>query len=78
MSDEITPLRSKGSSWAEPDASTPTGFAVPALAYDYFKSPVSLTVATPGAILTLGGTVFGRRIAPWQMEWRRWSSWPRA
>jgi hypothetical protein len=28
---------------------------------------VSLTVATLGGILTLGGTVFGTRIAPWQM-----------
>lgn len=43
------------------------GLAEPALAYDYFKSMVSLNVATLGGILTLGETVFGARIVPWQM-----------
>lgn len=60
MSDETPPLSS-----AENGART--GLAEPALAYDYFKSMVSLSVATLGGILTLGGTVFGARIAPWQM-----------
>jgi hypothetical protein len=41
--------------------------ADPPLAYDYFKSMVSVSVATLGGILTLGETVFGARIAPWQM-----------
>jgi len=43
------------------------GLADPALAYDYFKSMASVSVATLGGILTLGETVFGARIAPWQM-----------
>lgn len=49
------------------NAAARTGLADPALAYDYFKSMVSLSVATLGGILTLGGTVFGARIAPMQM-----------
>ena len=44
-----------------------TGLPEPALAYDYFKSMASVSVATLGGILTLGGTVFGAHIAPWQM-----------
>lgn len=43
------------------------GLADPALAYDYFKSMASVSVATLGGILTLGEAVFGARIAPWQM-----------
>ena len=43
------------------------GLAKPALAYDYFKSMVSVSIATLGGILTLGEAVFGARIAPWQM-----------
>ena len=43
------------------------GLADPALAYDYFKSMVSTSVATLGGILTLGEAVFGARIEPWQM-----------
>lgn len=49
------------------DAAARVGLAEPALAYDYFKSMVSLSVATLGGILTLGETVFGTRVAPWQM-----------
>lgn len=43
------------------------GLAEPALAYDYFKSMVSLSIATLGGILTLGETVFGARISPLQI-----------
>lgn len=39
----------------------------PKLAYDYFKSMASVSVATLGGILTLGEAVFGTRIAPLQM-----------
>lgn len=49
------------------DTASRSGLADPALAYDYFKSMVSLSVATLGGILTLGETVFGSRIAPLQM-----------
>ena len=49
------------------DAASRPGLADPALAYDYFKSMASVSVATLGGILTLGETVFGARIAPWQM-----------
>ena len=48
-------------------AATRAGLPEPALAYDYFKSMASVSVAILGGILTLGGTVFGARIAPWQM-----------
>jgi len=43
------------------------GLKEPALAYDYFKSMVSLSVATLGGILTLGETVFGARLSPGQI-----------
>ncbi|MBB5744480.1 hypothetical protein [Brevundimonas variabilis] len=49
------------------DPAASVGLAEPALAYDYFKSMVSLSVATLGGILTLAGTVFGARISPLQM-----------
>lgn len=49
------------------DAASRVGLAEPALAYDYFKSMVSVSLATLGGILTLGEAVFGARIAPWQM-----------
>lgn len=49
------------------DAAAQTGLSDPGLAYDYYKSMVSLSVATLGGILTLGGTVFGARLAPWEM-----------
>jgi hypothetical protein len=39
----------------------------PGLAYDYFKSMVSVSVATLGGILTLAGTVFGSQLSPLQM-----------
>ena len=45
----------------------PKSLAEPLLAYDYFKSMTSVAVGTLGGILTLSGTVFGERIAPWQM-----------
>jgi hypothetical protein len=51
----------------EPQPTTRPGLIDPGLAYDYYKSMVSLSVATLGGILTLGGTVFGARLAPWQM-----------
>jgi hypothetical protein len=52
-----------------PDPAPPPagGVADPKLAYDYFKSMASTSVATLGGILTLGETVFGQRIAPWQL-----------
>ena len=52
---------------AADDLAARVGLAEPALAYDYFKSMVSLSVATLGGILTLGETVFGARIGSWQM-----------
>ena len=45
----------------------PSSLAEPTLAYDYFKSMTSVAVGTLGGILTLSETVFGERIAPWQM-----------
>lgn len=49
------------------DVALRVGLAEPALAYDYFKSMVSLSVATLGGILTLGEAVFGEQISPLQM-----------
>lgn len=49
------------------EATARIGLTDPALAYDYFKSMVSLSVATLGGILALAGSVFGAQIAPWQM-----------
>jgi hypothetical protein len=49
------------------DATARAGLPEPALAYDYFKSMASVSVATLGGILTLSGTVFGARITPSQM-----------
>lgn len=45
----------------------PSRLAEPVLAYDYFKSMTSVSVGTLGGILTLAETIFGQRIAPWQM-----------
>lgn len=59
MSDAPPPLTG-----SEP---SPGGLKEPALAYDYFKSMVSLSVATLGGILTLGETVFGARLSPVQI-----------
>ncbi len=49
------------------DAASRVGLSEPALAYDYFKSMVSLSVGTLGGILTLGQAVFGAQISPVQM-----------
>ncbi|SOB86702.1 hypothetical protein SAMN06297144_1810 [Sphingomonas guangdongensis] len=51
---------------ADPEAA-PAGLAEPELAYDYYKNMVSVSFATLGGVLTLGETVFGARLAPWQM-----------
>lgn len=49
------------------DLASRVGLAEPALAYDYFKSMVSLSVGTLGGILTLGQAVFGEQISPVQV-----------
>lgn len=67
MSEELPTLKRADLPNGTDDAASRVGLAEPALAYDYFKSMVSLSIATLGGILTLGGTVFGARIAPWQM-----------
>ena len=67
MSDGPPPLTQADPVGDKKDAIARTGFAEPALAYDYFKSMVSLSVATLGGVLTLSGTVFGSRIDPLQM-----------
>lgn len=67
MSDGPPPLTQVDPAVGKDDAVSRTGFAEPALAYDYFKSMVSLSVATLGGVLTLSGTVFGSRIDPLQM-----------
>lgn len=67
MSDDPPPLKTAPPSGGAGDAASRVGLAEPALAYDYFKSMVSLSVGTLGGILTLGETVFGARIAPLQM-----------
>lgn len=67
MSDE-PPVLNSASPTAGPDTvATRAGLAEPALAYDYSKSMVSLSIGTLGGILTLGETVFGARIAPVQL-----------
>ena len=67
VSDGPPALRSTSLSSRTDDAVPGAGMAEPALAYDYFKSMASVSVATLGGILTLGGTVFGAQIAPWEM-----------
>ena len=67
MSDDPPALKTAPPSAGAGDAAARVGLAEPALAYDYFKSMVSLSVGTLGGILTLGETVFGARIAPLQM-----------
>ena len=62
MSDE-PPSLTEG----RPKSATRSQLAEPALAYDYFKSMVSLSVATLGGVLTLGETVFGARLSPLQI-----------
>lgn len=67
MSDVPPMLKNADVSSLKDDDVSPVGLADLALAYDYFKSMVSTSVATLGGILTLGEAVFGARIAPWQM-----------
>ncbi|ADG09636.1 hypothetical protein B7G68_05855 [Caulobacter segnis] len=67
MSEELPTLKSADIPAGKNEAASRAELAEPALAYDYFKSMASISVATLGGILTLGGTVFGARIAPWQM-----------
>jgi hypothetical protein len=68
MSDDGLPsMTSAGPPAGTEDAASRAGLPEPALAYDYFKSMVSISVATLGGILTLSRTVFGTRIAPLQM-----------
>jgi len=67
MSDDLPILKRTDPPAGADEAASRAGLAEPALAYDYFKSMVSLSVATLGGILTLGGTVFGAQIAPLQM-----------
>lgn len=67
MSEDLPILRRADLSAGADDAASRAGLAEPELAYDYFKSMASVSVATLGGILTLGETVFGARIAPWQM-----------
>jgi len=67
MSEGTPTLKSSYVPTGTDDAASSGGLAEPALAYDYFKSMVSVSVATLGGILTLGETVFGSRVSPWQM-----------
>lgn len=67
MTDELPTLKNTAPLAEAGDKSSRTGLAEPALAYDYFKSMTSLSVAALGGMLTLGGTVFGARLASWQM-----------
>ena len=67
MSDGPPSLRSPDLPAGADDATSRTGLLEPALAYDYFKSMVSVSLAILGRILTLGEAVFGARIAAWQM-----------
>lgn len=66
MTDDMPRLGQGGSELAT-EAPARARLAEPALAYDYFKSMVSLSVATQGGILTLGETVFGARLLPLQI-----------
>ena len=67
MSDEPPTLNGTGSPLRAEEAASRVGLAEPAVAYDYFKSMVSVSVATLGGILTLGEAVFAARISPLQM-----------
>ena len=67
MNDEIPVLKSEDLPEQTDRAASRARLAEPALAYDYFKSMASISVATLGGILTLAGTVFGARISPLQM-----------
>ena len=67
MSDGPPTLKSADLPGEADDAASRVGLAEPALAYDYFKSMVSVSMATLGGILTLGETVFGGRISSLQL-----------
>jgi hypothetical protein len=67
MSDELPTLISADLPSRTDGAAARAGLPQPELAYDYFKSMASVNVATLGGILTLGGTIFGGRVAPWEM-----------
>ena len=67
MSDEPPTLKGAKLQNGAEDAASRVGLAEPALAYDYFKTMVSLSMATLGGVQTLGGTVFGARISPLQL-----------
>lgn len=67
MSDEL-PTSKNADTLRDAEMAAPVAkLADPKLAYDYFKSMASISVATLGGILTLGEAVFGTRIAPLQM-----------
>lgn len=67
MDDKPPTLRRKSVPVVAEEPAVRSGLPEPELAYDYFKSMASVGFATLGGILTLGGTVFGTRIVPWQM-----------
>ena len=67
MSEGLPTSKSADLAVAADDAASRAQLAEPELAYDYFKSMASVSLATLGGILTLGETVFGARIAPRQM-----------
>lgn len=64
---EQTPIPTTVNLPAEEGVGARVGMAQPTLAYDYFKSMVSVSVATLGGILTLGQAVFGAQISTLQM-----------
>ncbi|MCA3254910.1 MAG: hypothetical protein INF91_04740 [Alphaproteobacteria bacterium] len=65
--DEPSPPLTRTGPVAGPEGASLTGLPDPGLAFDYYKSMLSISFATLGGVLTLGETVFGARIAPWQM-----------
>lgn len=67
MSTEPSATTSRPSDEELGDSPAVAGLPDPKFAYDYLKNMVSLSIATLGGILTLGETVFGARIAPWQL-----------
>jgi hypothetical protein len=67
MTDELPTLNNPDPPLVTGDAASRAALPEPALAYDYFKSMASVSVATLGGILTLGEAVFGARITPLQM-----------
>ena len=67
MSERPPAVQSADLSVSADDAASHGALADPKLAYDYFKSMASVSMATLGGILTLGEAVFGARLAPLQM-----------